>query len=427
MSVLKQRAVLHDSEGPVAGAIPNSLSVAIDQGWSWAAAFNRDYDERHAKERAFTITVIDDVNTPLTTPVLVAGPRNTTDSKSTSGSGMGGCSGWDRSSQRMRLNNQSFPTWSNTDTPTLVAALASHAGVSITNVPDWHVHEEDVKQAKLSDFVFRLLKLAGCDLVAKLDGTLDCVAWENDSAGDLVIPWSKLESSYNPWDIRTGLRVGKLSTMPSGEEIDNTYDFYESGAPNVALNTPVYGPGAANLSSHEGLGAVTFLSEDDEIVTFVSFKPSLYQYSGPQNISLLATKMTVVVDPIFGSVTSNFPTPARVVVSGTPEGTVPEGVDREFLNPTPTSGAVDTSLGDNPASEEYIDSLWPSETVAVDRRPYCLAKLNGPADALMMTRDILDTRPRLKQQFTYSGRLYQVVAINWDLVGCNTQVTLWRV
>lgn len=429
MSVLKQRAVLLDSVGDeIPGAIPTSLGWSIDGGWDVAATFNQDFDPRQGLEAEMRVAIYDDANSPLTSPVLWAGQRGSIDSRSTSGGGMGSFSGWDRTSQKMRVANQSFPTFSATNSVALVGALTDRAGIAaISGLPNWYVHEEDVKQAKLSSFVLdRLLKLAAYDLVAKLDGTLEAIPWETTS-GTLIMPWAKLETAYNPWEIRTGLRVGKFSSIPSTDEADNTYDFYESGATTPSLNTPVYGPTIIDSGLTEAFGAVTFLTDDDEVVAFYTFKPTLYSYSGSFNVGGIATKMTVIVDPINGSQTSNFPAAARLQVLGTPPGSVPDGVDREFINPAPTSGGPDVSLGDRPASEEYIDSLWPSESVAVARRPYCLAKLNGPHDSLTITRDILDTRPRLKQAFTYQDRLYQVVAINWNLTGYRTTCTLWRV
>jgi hypothetical protein len=430
MSILKQRAVLGDEGGPIIAAIPQRLSWGIDDGWEVSVAFNRDYDLRHAKDKPYTLTIYDDANAALVTPVMVAGPRGRRDPRSVSGGGMANWSGWDRTSQRMRLGNQSFPTFVGTNSVALVETLATKAGVTISGVPNWYVHEEDVKQAKLSNFLLdRLLKLAAYDLIAELDGTLACVPWEN-TGGELVMPWANLEENFDPWQVRSGLRVGKYSSIPSAGEADNTYDWYEAGPDEVTLNTPVYGPTATDSGLVTALGFAAFKTDEDEVVAFYSFKPGSYSYSGPFNVAGLATRLAVMIDPITsvsGLQTSNFPAPARILVGGTPPGLAPEGVDREFLNPLPTSGGPDTSLGDQPASEEYIDSLWPSEAVAVARRPHCLAKLNGPADSLVLTRDILDTRPRLKMGYTHEGRLYQVVSIDWDLTGYRTACTLWRV
>lgn len=416
-------AHLRDGTTILPHAVVQSLTHSLDDGFSASLQFNANFNPDVARDKAYNIQFQDRLgNAVLTTPDMYLGPRSLTDARSISQAGLGGANAIGAATANLKKPNQSFNTWQDTSTAAVIAILATQAGVTINGAPSWWISEEDSKQAKLDAFLMRILRLAAYDLVAEWNGTLSCVAWEAEGAS-LAMPFSTLVRNYDPWGVYTGLRVGKFSSTPDGS--GQTYDFFESGAPNQSLNSPLIGPVVNDLSLVDGLGAVSFLDEDGGLLAFYSFKPNLYQNNTPFDGAPPATQMTVVIDPIFGNQTTDFPSPVRIEVIGTPTDALPSGIDREFLHPAPT-GNPDTSLGAWPAQEELIDSAWPSQGYATTRKPHILAKMNSQADTLAYTREIIDSRPRLNQEFSYGGRLYKVWSITWDFGSQSTQLELRR-
>lgn len=416
---------LSDPDGEISQATVGNITWAVDAGIQVSVGFNRGYDIRHDRMREFDLVLQDALgNEPIEFPPMYSKSRSRTVRESVDGSRTGGFTLYDAANCRLRLPNQSFPTFLATQSGDIIDMLADHAEVTINGFPSWYVGQKDIKEQVLDSALRAWLEMAAYDLVTELDGTLQCRAWEYNG-GTLSQTWANLAEDYDPWEVFTGCRVGKFSSMPDGT--NQNYIQESATTTTQALEVPLYGPYAEDGGSgHDGLQAVCFLDEDDKVVAFYSFNG--LTNNQPVYAVNLATKIQIVTDPIYGDVI-DYPAdqPARVHVTGTLEEELPEGVDREFIYPAvPTSGP-DDSLGDWPSSKSYINSDWDSASNAIARRPYLLAKENSAADTLTMTRDLIDTSPRLLQRFTYLSAAYKVWSITWDLDSQRTTLTLRRI
>lgn len=413
----------------------NTLKVgwSLDAGWTWSATiFGSSFDYRHARNAVYTITLIDGFGNTMVLPPMTVRPRTKRDSKSVDSPGTLNLSGVCVASRRLGRKNQSFPSYRNSLSDTIISALATRADVIVNGMPSWPVGEEEIKEETLAEPLDRFLKVAAYDRITNLDGEIDVAPWEGTGAGAYSFPWKNRECSYDDDLIFTGVRAGKRTSRPAAG--DQYLPFDHAGSFTQEID-PITGPGASEAPGSLGfLGAIAFFDghPGNPASGLVAFYAWNLAYSSPVISSSPgpATHVTVICDPLEGSLLE-YPVVQRVKISGTPVAEVPEGMDLAFLDPEPTNlespETEDTSLGAWPSdSEEFIDPIIPSAAWWADRKAYALAKLNSAGDQLH-DDGVFHLGPRLDQRETYESRAYKVTEISWDVGGKSTNVTLAKV
>lgn len=420
--------VLNRGGTPVTGAMVQSVSLEVDEGWTFSATVQGSaIDPYEATDTAYTVDFTDGLGHSQSTPDLTVAQYSYAHQYGQDSPDTTSLSGTDAAIFKMRTANQSFPSYAQSDAETVIADVATRAGLTISGVPsDLYVIEEDIKNAKLSDALARFLDVAAYEFWVNTSGAIVCRAWEA-SAGDLSFDWSSLVHNVDKRNLFTGIRLGKRSSMPAdGEQV---YTFDSIGVKSQDLSPELTSPsGAVETTSSDGyLLWICFFNAADEYVAYQDYTFGDYPEgdlvvpsgTGP------AVRFTCQV-----AISGTGQVAARVRVSGTPPDTHPDGIDVEFLTPAVnTSGpdGEDTSLGAWPYESDFIDQLFPSQTWAEARQPYILSRLNADADSLTMTGPLqCGSGVQLFLRYTYGGEAYKVKAINWDFVGNQTTITLVR-
>lgn len=401
----------------------------VDKGWTWSCTVHKvksgTYDYRHARDGVYTITANDGLGASITLPPMVAKTRIYTDEESISGAGEIELSGTCLATLKMGAGNQSFSSFKATTSTALVTALATQSGLTVSGLPEWYIGEEEVKGETLASALTRLLEVSAYDAVVSLAGAISITAWE--AVGDaLVFNWATLKQPYDPFEVFTGKRLGKQSSIPTGDEDGNQeYRFDHADSFDQALVAELTGPGCFESDLLGAIAAVGFFDMDPNnisagLVAFYSFDtdytaPPISSSPGP------ATHMRVVCKDIG----MPYPVEAVLKVTGTPAASLPEGADLSFTTPAPT-GDPDTSLGVWPSHDDLIDPLFPGQTWAEARQPYILAKENSDGDKLLLD-GVFQLGVRPHQRLTYATRVYKVWAIDWDSGGDKTDVVMVRV
>lgn len=420
--------VLNRGGTPVTGAMVQSVSLEVDEGWTFSATVQGSaIDPYEATDTAYTVDFTDGLGNSQSTPDLTVAQYSYAHQYGQDSPDTTSLSGTDAAIFKMRTANQSFPSYAQSDAETVIADVATRAGLTISGVPsDLYVIEEDIKNAKLSDALARFLDVAAYEFWVNTSGEIVCRAWEA-SAGDLAFDWSSLVHNLDKRNLFTGIRLGKRSSMPAdGEQV---YTFDSVGVKSQALSPELTSPtGTVETTAEDGyLLWICFFNAADEYVAYQDYTFGDYPEgdlivpsgTGP------AVRFTCQV-----AISGTGQAAARVRVSGTPPDTHPEGIDVEFLTPAVnTSGpdGEDNSLGAWPYESDFIDQLFPSQTWAEARQPYILSRLNADADFLTMTGPLqCGTGVQLFLRFTYGGEVYKVKSISWDFVGNQTSLTLVR-
>ena len=423
--------VLKDGVGdPIAGAVVERVSWKANEGWKVSAYFHGAFDMYQSIDTPYTLDFTDGLGHSQSTPVLCPAQREHEDEDSVDGGpDLTPVEFEDLSSFKMRRPNQNFASFVASSTGAMIDALATRAGVTINGDPDLYVSEDEAKGAKLAEVLDRIRKISACDLVVLPDGSINLEPWEDDP-GDLVFAWSKRRHRVDARNIYSGQRLGKsTSKPPSGEQI---YGWTEAGFVSQALDAPLFGAEADDISVTGLCGSFTTWDGDpgNPLSGWLNHQDleGLGNYDPPETAmgSGVATHFTAVILPPGGVFSgSSLTTAVSIRVTGTPEEELPEGVDAEFLYPAVVEG-TDTSLGDWPAPD-FIDSLFPSQSYAVSRRPYILRQLNGPADTLTLTGPLqCGTAIQLLLEYSYNSKTYKVMSIEWDFVGNRTTIVLHR-
>lgn len=416
-------ATLTRSGVAVSGAIVQSVSWAANDGWSFSAVVPGDaLDPYEDRDTVYVVSFTDGLGNSQSTGPCYWSQREYHHEYNVSGNidltvMQGECAAM----FKMRAANQSFDSYSLTTSDSIIAELATRAGVTITGAPVFDVYEEDVKGAKLSEALDRYLSIAGYEFGVNTDGEIACRSWES-SGGTLSFDFSRLTHIVDPRALYTGIRYGKTSSLPySGEQV---YDFDSTGYVTQALATPLLSASPTNESNGTdgNILAVTFYNADDEWVDHYDF--TLGTWPEPGGTQGTGTITYMIANVAGGTLTGVVR--ARLRVSGTPAEEAPEGIDVEFLWPA-LSGDPDTSLGVWPYEQDFIDQLWPNQAYAEARAPYILSKLNAEADKLQMEGPLqCGTGRQLFDRYTYRTREYKLRSINWDLAGNTTSLTLVR-
>lgn len=429
MSVFYPRpTVVLSREGIPTEANVQQVSLEVDEGWNFSATLQGDsIDPYEDSDTVYQIDFTDGLGNSQSTPDFLLTTFQYSHSDSQDSPDTTSLSGTDQAIFRMRAANQSFPSYAQSDAETIIAEVATRAGVTITGVPeDLYVIEEDVKNAKLSDALSRFLDVAAYEFGVTDAGVIACRAWEA-SAGDLSFDWSSLTHNLDKRNLFTGIRLGKRSSYPAdGEQV---YTFDSVGVKSQTLSPELTGPvGTVETTSEDGyLLWICFFNADDEYTAYQDYTFGDYPEedlivpsgTGP------AVRFTCQV-----AISGTGQVAARVRIAGTPPETHPEGIDVEFLTPavnTAGPDGEDNSLGAWPYESDFIDQLFPSQTWAEARQPYILSRLNADADSLYMSGPLqCGSGVQLFLRYTYGGAAYKVKRIDWDFVSNQTQITLVR-
>lgn len=420
--------VLNREGSPVSGAMVQSVSLEVDEGWAFSATVQGDaIDPYEATDTVYTIDFTDGLGHSQSTPDLTVAQYSYSHEYGQGSPDTTSLSGNDAAIFKMRTANQSFPSYAESDAETVIADVATRAGLTISGVPtDLYVIEEDIKNAKLSDALARFLDVAAYEFWVNTSGEIVCRAWEA-SAGDLSFDWSSLVHNLDKRNLFTGIRLGKRSSMPAdGEQV---YTFDSVGLKSQDLSPELTSPsGAVETTAEDGyLLWICFFNADDEYVAYQDFTFGDYPEGDLIVPSGTGPAVRFTCQVAIGGAGQ---VAARVRISGTPPETHPEGIDVEFLTPAVnTSGpdGEDDSLGAWPYESDFIDQLFPSQTWAEARQPYILSRLNADADSLTMTGPLqCGSGVQLFLRYTYGGEVYKVKSISWDFVGNQTTITLVR-
>jgi hypothetical protein len=421
-------AVLSRGGTDIPDAVVQQVTLEVDEGWTWYATVQGDdIDPFEASSTVYQIDFTDGLGNSQSTPSLTAAQYGYSHAYSQDSPATTSLSGTDAAIFKLRTANQSFPSYALSDAETIIADVATRAGLTISGVPDdIYVIEEDIKNAKLSDALGRFLDVAAYEFWVNTSGAVVCRAWEA-SAGDLSFDWSSLSHAVDKRNLFTGIRLGKRSSYPAdGEQV---YTFDSTGVKNQAISPSLTGPtGFVETTAEDGyLLWICFFNADDEYVAYQDYTFGDYPEgdlivpsgTGP------AVRFTCQV-----AISGAGQVAARVRLGGTPPDTHPEGIDVEFLTPavnTAGSGGEDNSLGAWPYESDFIDQLFPSQTWAEARQPYILSRLNADADTLSMVGPLqCGSGVQLFLRYTYNSNTYKVKSITWDFVGNQTSITLVR-
>lgn len=409
------------------------VSRGVNRPWSWSAKILGAYgfDYRHARSSTYTATLYDGFGNTLVCPPLVAVPRERVDEYSNDSPGVLSLSGIDLASWKMAVRNQNFPSFRATYSTTLVGVLAARAGVTLhgsNTLPSWYIGEEEVKGEKLADAIARLPDKPGYEYWIDEDGVLNFGAWET-SAGALTFIWSNRRNPYDPSQIYTGRRYGKRSSMPAANTQYYSFDHAQSVV--VELQTPMLDPGVSRDYDFGVFAAAQFFAGDPGSGgqalpnKFFSWNPD-YTNSDPTPGTGAATHMLVTCINIPGTGLTEYPVPARLAVTGTPEVVdgLPAGVDLAFLYPANNTDpedpdSYDSSLGEWPHESNDIDALYESQAQVAGRYTEKLAMLSANGDQLPMEGP-MQLLAAERQQATIYGRDYKVLGVEHD---CSSKKT----
>ena len=417
--------VLEDGSGPVPNSKVESIGWKRNTGWSMVARVQGELDIYQARFATYTATWTDGLGSPArSTPDMVWPQREFTDTKATTQPGVTVLNLSDLTSEKMRMNNQSFSSFLASSSGAILTALATRAGITITGVTgsplDFYVIEEDIKNAKLADALKRFLDVSACDYGVNEAGEIACRAWE-DSEVSLTFDWSTRKHNLDTRSLFTGLRGGKRSSFNyAGTQ---SYMFNTDGFVNQALSpfltapaapTPIIVPGAGSIA------AVTFYNASDEWVAHYDLTlGSRPAPGGPQGgVGDQCTYFVVEVLP--PTIATQLRT--GVTVTGTPPGGLPAGVDPEFLYP-----AAGVSLGEWPVVGDLIEQLFVSQAYFVSRLPYIKSRVNAPADKLTLIGPLQsNSTVKLFARHTYKTREFKIDSIGWNFTNNQTTIELVR-
>jgi hypothetical protein len=387
--------------GVLEGLAPISWSVVETfRGWSLETGFGDWFDTRFAADDEVVATVTDDSDTSISTPTMLAGPRERDHAKSRPAK----VTWMDKTSWLLSSGSQSWDTFlAPATTATILAAVASRFGVSITGPTPWDIYAEDFKLVNGWAVLDRIERASGGDITVGTDNSLVFRA-----AG-----WTSGPSSFKPTTVKDHYdplaRYGRIFVSKNlGTGTAEGPQYYTFTAPGVAtqeLSFPL-GPGAypEYVSS---VGTVTIVTLYDgppdsggqAIVTHFLDGSS---GDGPDPTgSWPATHLVATIEP--DTTGSTAPFGARLKVSGSAYSDLPAGID----------GAIAQEFGSGRGAPfAFSDSLIPDLAFATARHPYWLARANRGTNTMTATGP-LDCSVRVGQTWGWApwglaGRIEQV-------------------
>jgi hypothetical protein len=423
---VKPRAILKDSGGTaVPGAVVESVSWAVNGGWTAdVTIYDPDFDTDQDRFATMKIEMDDDQGGTRSTPDMVFPQGTESDTRNTDQPGVITLQLEDLASNKLRTPNQNFPSFKATDSGVLIQTLADSVGVEVLDEPEQYITEEEVKGEAPDEAIARIRQAYAYETVVGSDGVVRFYAWEAGAA-DLDWDWSNRVRSFNKLQVFTGVRIGKTSSIPNGEE--QIFDWNAPGFFEQELTVPLMGPFADNTLSLVGsIGSATFLDDEGGIVEHFYWAPDyalppvgMGGSAGP------ATTVHVVVLPGIGF-EADMAVQARLRVTGTPyseEDPPPEGVDPEFLYPS-----EGTSLGAWPARGNIIEPLFPGLSYGISRHPHILDRLNSQGDTLSMNGILrVHSGLELRRRHTFRSKNYKLMQVRWDFRSARTEANLVRI
>jgi len=423
---VKPTAILKDSGGtPVPGAVVESVSWAVNGGWSARVTIYEAFDTDQDRFATMTIDMDDDQGGTRSTPPMAFPVSNETDTRNVSGGGVITLELEDLSSNKLRTPNQNFPSFLASDSSTLITTLATSVGVTVSGQPSQYITEEDVKGEKPEEAIARIRQAYAYETVVDSSGVVNFYAWE-DAGGTLDFDWSNRSRKYNKLQVYTGVRIGKTSSIPDGSE--QFYPWNEPGFFEQTLSVPLMDPFADGTTYNlvGSFGSATFLDDASGIVEHFYWAPDyalppvgMGGSAGP------ATSVHVVVLPGTGF-SADMTVNVTLRVTGDPyseEDPPPVGVDREFLYPS-----AGTSLGAWPYLQNIIEPLFPGLSYGVARHPHILDRLNSAGDTVSMDGIFrCHSGVDLRSRHTWGDRTYKLMSVDWNPRAASTSLSFVRI
>jgi hypothetical protein len=382
--------------GVLEGLAPISWSVVETfRGWSLETGFGDWFDTRFAADDEVVATVTDDSDTSISTPTMLAGPRERDHAKSRPAK----VTWMDETSWLLSSGSQSWDTFlAPATTATILAAVASRFGVSITGPTPWDIYAEDFKLVNGWAVLDRIERASGGDITVGTDNALvfRAAGWTN---GASTFKPTKVRDHWDPL-----ARYGKIfvsKNLGQGtHEGPQYYTFTEAGNVSGELAFPL-GPGA--VPSYEGgvgnVGWVTLWDGPHDgggnpLGTWPLTGDSGDEFIDPPTGSWPATHFTAIVypDPV-----STLPIGARLKISGAPYTDLPAGID----------GAIGQEFGTGRgAPYAFSDTLIPDLAFATSMWPHWLARANRGTNT-MTSRLLCSRGPDLGMGSVGAGRPYR--------------------
>lgn len=346
-------------------------SQEVNGAWQWQASLPYDRAIDFAEGQLFQIHSQDANRNPLNCPPLVANsPRSR---RKDVGSGWTTrLAGTDAASWRMTLPGQSWPTFQKVSVASIIAAIASRAGVSILGGPAWMVFEEDIKQSDLWAALLRIAEVEAANLVIDPSGNIRFVpvGWASSECEFFA---ESVEELRDPSRRVTSIKFAKrLAAAAAGEQ---SYQFDSVGWRVVQLKNELVDPGCADASASGKCVLVSFWEGDPgglgaRLVNFFDLGGgSVGDIVGFPSRGR-ATHMSLSVMPAQPPL-DQFPIDATLLVQGTPPEQVPPGIDLAF----------ETTIGttDRPATSVRTESLYPSKAHVLGKASAYLVEANKSA------------------------------------------------
>lgn len=377
-----------------------TLGHSIDLGWTWSVTLPYYYSAKgDLFEQPWLITIDDGLGGFLQSPPLMllrcSGP--TPDSVGGPQTTISGC---DIATWRMGRAAEDFPTFRFTNSTDIVSQLAARCGVTILDHPVYPVIIDDAKQSQLSDVLGKVLGPMAYVREVNVNGQIVCRPWEQ-TAGSVVFDYEKFDPQVSRQDFYTSIRIGKSSTTGGGSTPTAStpaknpdIPFQLDGEFRQKLAVPLRNCIAENVPGSVGyVDLVEYYNGDPSagghLIAVQLLVSSDDAYPPP--LTTGAPPITHIAYNVFAPAgqIGNLSTAVNGVLrlSGTPYAQVPLAVNTSlsksagadpgfsYLYDARASGFISSTVPVRAASD-WIDPLFPSKAVAIQRVPFILRMKN---------------------------------------------------
>jgi hypothetical protein len=377
-----------------------SLEDEINKGWTGNVSFANKPSILQPDLHTEILSFSDRFQKERTSPPMLLRTRSKRFSMSQGWSGSYAL--MDLVSWKLSQGTLSFPTFSNTSSATVINAVASACGVTVTNAPDFPLWKEDFKQVDGWSVLRRMAILAGMQIKIESD-KVKFITQEETSP----LPWGFVaedqEASNTPMDRYEKIFVSKnlgLGTI----QPEQYYDYTEPGyLTNQPLITPLSQAIPYDMSTAGSIGWVGFWDAENRLISIHPLGGGTADgYTEPINGEWPAVKFSVWVYP---SPTAPYATNVRMRILGIPEVAIPSGIDpaiSAYLGtgrgyPQPFSDTMIPSLAY--ANSKYLD--WLRE---INRHTFTI-EANGPlqCDAVLLLPHLFDRHSGRVEKTRWQG------------------------
>lgn len=223
------------------------LGEAGVEGWRWRAELPGLYPPDSADDTPFVL-MLKDRGFPIFSPPLVALSRSTTESQQGKRSEL---AGMDLAMWKLGRDDLNLPSFRNTTTTAIVAAVSAATGVEFVGTPHWEVGEEEIKASKGSDPILRIAAAAAMTIRTLPNGK---VVFQpvGANAGGYDLPASSITQRVDSTRKITGMTLQKTSRLSGAFEVS----FNEAGNKTWQFTTPMANAFPIDLSTS---GVVKFI------------------------------------------------------------------------------------------------------------------------------------------------------------------------